>query len=130
LSGCFAYRNDFDDLEIINIAEQENRSILTRDLGILFHRRVLDGYFVRETNPKLQLNEIISKYNLKSQFAPFSRCMKCNGKLVAIDKSKIKKEVPEAVWQMYEKYYQCNNCQNIYWHGTHYQKMKEFIDRL
>lgn len=124
------YRNDFSDPEIINVAEKENRSILTRDLGILLHRRVNQGYFVRATNPKLQIIEIINKYNLKLQFAPFTRCMKCNGLLFCIDKSKIEDEVPEAVWQLQEDFYQCNNCHKIYWPGTHYQNMKKFISQL
>jgi len=46
------YRNDLEDPEIIGISLNENRIILTRDLGILKTSRVTHGYWVRSTEPK------------------------------------------------------------------------------
>jgi len=45
------YRNNLDDPEIIQIAEDENRIVLTRDRGILKNKRVKHGHFVESPTP-------------------------------------------------------------------------------
>ena len=49
------YRNDFADEAIIAISQQAHRIILTRDLGILKNGRVTHGYWIRNTQPLVQL---------------------------------------------------------------------------
>ena len=72
------YRNDFGDDEIIELALQEKRIILTRDKLLLRSRRVTHGYYVRATEKHAQLREVVQKFDLYSQFKSFTRCMTCN----------------------------------------------------
>jgi hypothetical protein len=65
------YRNDLDDHEIIHLSLSEKRIILTRDLFILKNGRVTHGYYVRNTNPGKQLQEIVNRFDLKRQIHPF-----------------------------------------------------------
>jgi len=67
------YRNNLEDAEIINLSIKEQRTILTRDLPLLKNGKVTHGYFVRETNPKKQLREIIRRFDLKDQTNPFHK---------------------------------------------------------
>lgn len=66
------YRNNLKDEEIIDLSITEQRIILTRDLFILKNGKVTHGYFVRETNPKKQIVEIVRRFDLKDQFKSFT----------------------------------------------------------
>jgi len=124
------YKNDFDDNEIINISMQEKRIILTRDLGILRNGLVERGYFIRNQRPFDQCREVIRKLSLEKQIIPFSRCMECNGMLKKIDKKSNKKKIPGMAYRHFEEFYICRGCSNIYWKGSHYQKMQKMIQIL
>ena len=55
--------------------------MLTRDVGVLKHRVVTRGYFVRQTQPARQLIEVLRQFDLVPQAKPFSRCVRCNSSL-------------------------------------------------
>ncbi|MFN8257231.1 MAG: Mut7-C RNAse domain-containing protein [Bacteroidales bacterium] len=124
------YRNDLADDEIIKIANTENRIVLSRDLGILKNSLVKHGYFPRSQDPKIQLKEVMDRFNLNSRMKPFSRCIKCNGELRSTKKELIKSQLQENTRIFHDEFYQCINCKKIYWKGSHFNKMKEFIDGM
>lgn len=126
---CY-YRNDLSDEEIIERGEKEERTVLTRDLGILKNSRIKAGYFIRNTDPEKQLKETVRAFNLKFWFKPFSRCMNCNGILTKIDKMSVKKLVPEGTWSQKNEFFQCSQCSKIYWKGSHYHRMQQFIAQI
>lgn len=118
------------DEDIIRIAGEDKRIILTRDLGILKNGKVRRGYFIRNQQPDQQLKEVTRKFNLKGQIKPFSRCIACNGKILQIPKIKILDQVPEQVYLLFEEFFQCNQCLRVYWKGSHHQRMLQKIERL
>ncbi len=64
--------------------------------------------------------------------APFSRCLHCNGRLEAVEKSEVL--APLAAEPLTLRYYddfrRCPECQRIYWPGTHTQKLASLVTRL
>ena len=124
------YKNDIRDEVIIDYSIREKRIILTRDLGILKHSRVERGYFIRNQKPFDQCGEIMRKFSLEKQISPFTRCMECNGQFNKISKILIKGKVPEMVYRNNSEFYMCDDCKNIYWKGSHYEKMLNIINRL
>ena len=124
------YRNNFKDEEIIGVSASEQRIILTRDLPILKNGKVTHGYFVRETNPKKQLLEIVRRFDLKDQFNPFTLCLECNGGIVKIDKIKIEKKLKPNTRKSFQEFYQCQSCLKVYWKGSHYEKMMRVVEGL
>jgi hypothetical protein len=66
------YRNDYHDEELSQVSGGEDRVLLTRDVGLLKRSIVTYGYYVRETNPKRQLVEIVRRYSLIDCVAPFN----------------------------------------------------------
>src|SRR5258708_5296242 len=75
------YRNDYDDPELARISRDEDRILLTRDLGLLKRSMVRHGYYVRNTNPARQLAEVLRQFHLTEINSPFKRCMQGNGLL-------------------------------------------------
>ena len=119
------YRNDYDDPELIRIAEAEQRIILTRDVGILKNKLVTRGYFVRSQQPREQVQEVLHRFDLHDQVRPFSRCMACNGSISAVDKEAVSHLLLPRTRQCYQEFYQCSGCRRIYWEGSHFEKMME-----
>lgn len=124
------YRTDYDDAEIIDIAAAEHRIILTRDQGLLKNSRVTHGYWVRTTNPKTQLAEIVDRFDLRSRFAPFTRCMECNGETVACRLDDVTDQVPPKVRKRATDFRRCTACGKAYWAGSHVARMQALIDEL
>ncbi len=124
------YQNDYDDQEIVDLAQKEKRVILTRDVGLLKNSRVTHGYWVRSTNPAKQLREVLLKFDLFNEMQPFSRCLECNGQIEIIDFEKISNQVPPRVRRSFKQFYQCLQCGKVYWRGSHYDHMRRTIQNL
>lgn len=124
------YRNDYDDPEIVAIAIQECRTVLTRDLGILKRRAVTRGYYVQSSKPEEQLREVLDRFDLRPAVQPFHRCLVCNGLLTTVDKAAILPQLQPNTIRYYDTFFQCMACSKIYWRGTHFGGMEEFIARV
>lgn len=124
------YRNDYPDDELARVSAAEARILLTRDLGVLKRGIVTYGYFVRETEPRLRIQEINQRYDLVAQAEPFKHCMRCNGLLHPVSKEAVLDQLPPDVVQYYDTFHQCDDCQQIYWKGSHYQKMEQMIAEI
>jgi uncharacterized protein len=124
------YRNDYDDKEIIRISLAEHRAILTRDIGLLKVKSVTHGYFIRDQNPKMQLTELLEHFDLYQSIEPFSRCIKCNGTLVTVEKEKIIQQLRPLTRKYFNEFYRCTGCQSIFWEGSHFTHMKSFISTI
>lgn len=124
------YENNFSDEEIVDIAGKEKRIILTRDRGLLKNKKVTHGYWLRSQLPKLQLREIVSRFDLRNLFRPFTRCLECNSNIVSVEKEKVRQHLPPNTSKYYRDFYQCPGCGKIYWEGSHYQKMVTFLENV
>jgi uncharacterized protein with PIN domain len=124
------YSKDLTDPEIIKISLIEHRIILTRDKGLLKNRKVTHGYWVRSVKPEIQLKEVLTRFDLKRNLKPFTRCLECNGLLTDIAKEEILEQLQPKTKEYYSEFRKCPLCGNIYWEGSHFSKMKNFIDNL
>lgn len=88
------------------------------------------GYFIRQTQPSQQLLEIIHRYQLETQLMPFSRCLVCNGELQPVEKKHIADQLPPHVRAHQQSFLQCTSCNQVFWKGSHYDRMQEFLYAL
>ncbi len=124
------FKNDYHDNDIVADAAKDKRIILTRDIGVLKHRAVTHGYFIRNHDPKKQLIEVIERLQLQNHFEPFSRCSVCNSKMNRVEKSRIQDKLYFDTLEMYDEFWQCAGCEKVYWAGSHYDRIVEWIDRI
>ena len=124
------YRNDYADEELARIASDEQRILLTRDRGLLKRGIVTFGRYVRETDPERQIVEILRHYDLGDRIAPLRRCMRCNGLLHAVDKAAVYDRLPPKTREYYDEFSACSGCNQVYWKGSHYDRMRALIERL
>ncbi len=124
------YCNNYDDPTLANISVDEQRILLTRDIKLLMRKQITHGYFVRNIQPQQQLLEILSRFNSAKAVHPFSRCMHCNGKINAVDKQTIASQLMPRTKSFYNEFWQCTQCQKVYWKGSHYHRMQQLIASL
>lgn len=122
------YRNDQEDYELLQIMEKDHRVLLTRDRHLLMHRIVERGYWLRSQNPPRQALEVVKRFDLWRNIKPFKRCLNCNGVLESVPKKRIQDNLEPKTKLYYRTFVQCRNCENIYWKGSHYARLKEFVD--
>jgi len=124
------YRTDYDDKTIVQLAKAEERIILTRDVGLLKHKTVIWGYWLRSQNSEEQLAEILGYFKLHSIFQPFTRCLVCNGTLALVPKGSVLEQLPPKTKLYFQEFYQCKNCGRVFWKGSHYDRMQAFVEKL
>jgi uncharacterized protein with PIN domain len=124
------YKNNYKDEEIVKISLREKRAILTKDRGILKRSEVTHGYWIRNTKVDKQIIEVINRFDLKNQIKELSRCLLCNSILKKIPKEKIIARLQQKVKELQNEFYYCEDCDKIFWKGSHYTKMKEIIEEL
>lgn len=118
-----------EDSKLIRLAQTESRVLLTRDHH-LPAKTLWEAVVVLEKSHYAdQLGELKKKIKLP-EGNPFSRCLECNEPIQSIEKSQVKKQVPQQVYETYENFYTCPYCQKIYWQGSHVQASKARLARM
>ncbi|MBS4034608.1 MAG: Mut7-C ubiquitin/RNAse domain-containing protein [Ignavibacterium sp.] len=117
------YFNFISDVEIVNISLNERRTILTRDSELLKIKAVTHGYYIRNTDPLKQAGEVLKRFHLEKTLKCFSRCLECNTLLANVNKEIILDRIPQKVKESQSEYFICENCNKIFWKGTHYLNM-------
>lgn len=125
-----SYHNSYTDKYIATLAEAENRIVLTRDVGLLKHKIIERGYWLRSQHPEEQLLEVIKYFGLKEYFRPLTRCLVCNSGLQQVDKNSVYNLLPPKTKLYFHEFYRCPDCLRIYWKGSHYEHMEGFINKL
>ena len=88
------------------------------------------GYFVRNTDPKRQLIEILQRFRLPALMQPFQRCLACNGLLVSVEKVDVLDRLPPRVREGQDRFWRCQDCGRVYWEGTHHERMQQFVAKI
>ncbi|RDV14960.1 hypothetical protein DXT99_11780 [Pontibacter diazotrophicus] len=123
------YENDYSDKAIAHIAATEERIVLTRDVGLLKHKSIRWGYWLRSQHLEEQLTEVVNYYNLRHKLTPFTRCLACNGSIAQVPKDSVIEQLPPKTKLYFDAFYQCDSCNRVYWKGSHYERMQRFIQQ-
>lgn len=124
------YERDYADEQIAAIAVAEGRAVLTRDIPLLKRKVLPWDYWLRSQHPEEQLTEVLHYFRLADKLRPFTRCLVCNGSLLAVDKSLVDDQLEPQTRQAFNEFYRCTACGKIYWKGSHFQRMAGLVERL
>ena len=123
------YSNQYTNEQIIQIATEEKRIILSRNCRLIRDKRVTHSYWVRSSDPLEQIRDLVNKLDLSNSIDPLTRCMECNGILVPVDKQQILPQLEPRTANYFNEFFRCNTCAHIYWKGSHFENMLGFIDQ-
>lgn len=119
------YRNDYQDKEVVNIAVNEHRIVLSRDRRLLYAKSISHGYWLRTVEVKAQVDEVMRRFDLYGSIQAFARCLVCNGVLAPVNKADILDRLEPKTRRYYEIFYRCADCRRIYWEGSHIENMRQ-----
>ncbi len=66
-----------------------------------------------------QLRELVDRFGLDPVAYCFTRCLLCNEKLLPVERSQVAQNVPPAVLENRDRFWQCSHCRRIFWEGSH-----------
>jgi len=124
------YRSSYDDQEIVRISVDEGRIVLSRDRNLLMHKAIVRGCYLHAGSTDEQVLEVLARLDLSRSICPFTRCLRCNGLLNDVDKDAVAYRVPERSRQFYQRFFECTDCKNIYWEGSHLARMRTRIGQI
>ena len=124
------YSNAYADAEIVRIAAEQRRIVLTRDRRLLHAKAVTHGYWVRSVRVGEQVAEVVRRFDLAGRVKPFSRCAECNGEIEPVAKEVVAGGLEPKTRQYYDTFYRCRACGKVYWEGTHVGKIRQRLGSL
>ncbi|RPI93381.1 MAG: twitching motility protein PilT [Chloroflexi bacterium] len=124
------YQNDFDDDQLAEIVQREGRILLSRDRRLLMRKAVVHGYCLRSLDSTEQLSEVIQRFDLIERIVPFHRCLRCNHPLEPVAKEAVIDRLEPLTKLYFDEFQICPACQQIYWKGSHYDRMQVVIKRM
>ena len=125
-----SYDRYAEDRALVEIAANQDRALLTRDRRLLMHSAVRHGYYLRSQNPLEQPVEVVRRFDLAQVLAAFSRCLRCNAMLEPADKQQVIGQLEPLTKIYYDQFKRCPGCGQIYWSGSHFNKLQKRIEEI
>ena len=124
------YNVELDDSALLELAQKENRVLLTKDLE-LYQRAIgrgIDAYFIGGKTESERLAELAKRYSLSLEFdMDKSHCPLCNTSLKAAIKEQLSDELEKDTFTYYDKFWKCPNCGQVYWQGAHWKQISNTL---
>lgn len=122
-----AYPTAMEDRDLIRIAREEGRILLTRDKELA--ARFEGAIHVRSDDLEVQIREVASALPVRV-VDPLSRCSVCNTPIEPARREDVRELVPEGVLERQKEFWRCPSCGKVYWQGSHWNKMIERLNSL
>lgn len=117
-------RDAEDDEVLIEVAEAENRLIVTRDRAVA--RAYEPSVLLEAKDPDEQLCELASAGFVLRLDEP-ERCSNCNGPLESVESGEMPSYVPDPDEQ---PIWQCRKCEQYYWIGSHWTDVESRLEAI
>lgn len=124
------YSNDYDDAALATISATDARILLTRDKGLLKRSQVSRGYWLRHTDPRQQIAEVVTALQLSASARPFIRCIRCNSLLEPVSELAVRQQLPVGLRGRYAEVSRCSGCAQLYWPGSHFDRLRALINEI
>lgn len=125
------YDRAIDDHTIVDLSVSENRIALTRDRRLVQRRRLAQYCLIESDDLHHQILEVMSCLGERIQPEHLlTRCIRCNTPLDRVSPASVAAEIPAYVLQTRKHFSRCPDCRNVYWRGTHRERMLERLQNL
>jgi len=125
-----AYDSAADDDQILSLAQNDQRTILSRDTQLLRRARGLPSLHIDSESWPDQVRQVLAAFELWDKTAPFTRCLDCNLRLTPVSREKACNLVAPFILEMAAEFALCPSCGRIFWPGTHFKAMEERLAEL
>jgi len=119
-----------DFRRLMRLGHPRNYVVLSRTQSVIRHLEATQGVLIQFDDPIDQVRQVIRHFNIRrSDLMPLSRCSYCNRLLRPANQESLQSAVPDYVRQRHERFRMCDQCQRVYWPGTHGARMLALIER-
>lgn len=127
----FYANSEITDKELLTIAKNENRIIISRDKELIKMGKKINIKVLEIKNTKLddQIFQVLDLIEINKK-SLLSRCTLCNNPLKTIEKIEVKGKVPKKVFDNNNKFWFCEKCNKFYWTGSHFDNINERIKKI
>lgn len=115
------------DKVLIDRCRKGGLILLTRDYEL--YRSYEKAVLIRSVDYHDQTLQVASKFPPMRE-AFFTRCPECNGILDEVRSADYSDKLPEGIVNKFKEVYKCKLCGKFYWNGTHYDKIKQSIEKI
>jgi uncharacterized protein with PIN domain len=125
------YSTNMDDFQLLALAKNEHRTLLTRDFELYQHAiaKGLDAFYVEGGTEEERLAELARRYGFRLEIdMSVSRCPKCNTTVQRIPKEEAMGAVEESTFRYYNEFWECPKCHKVYWQGAHWTRIRKTLE--
>jgi len=125
------YSSKLDDAQLIMMAKKERRILLTRDLELYQQAtsKGVDTFYLEGKTEAERLAQLAQRFKIKLDIdLETSRCPKCNTRVEPISKENVADKVEESTFSHYDEFWECPKCQQIYWQGAHWTRIRKTLE--
>jgi len=120
------YDPALDDDDLVEIADRQDRILVTRDSRLVRRRRLREPIFIVSQDLHEQIHQVLREKNIKiNPGLLLSRCLDCNRPTENVPREAVRDLVPAYVYRTQEKFSRCPACGKTYWQATHVTRMLE-----
>lgn len=110
------------DNEILRLALEQGRVILTRDTGLASRPLARNHVLIKSDHVDEQVQQVLDAFSLLAA-GLLTRCSVCNQQLSPLDRDNARDRVPEHVLRTVTTFFECRACGRVYWEGSHVRNM-------
>ena len=124
-----SYYKSGEDSDLLRVAREEGRAIVTSDraLGETAGRRGLLAFVVvgrKDRERIVSLVELAEKFHCPLEGGD-PLCALCNGSLSEVKRENVRGLLPSKLVAKHRTYYICKECGKVYWHGSHWSRLRK-----
>jgi uncharacterized protein with PIN domain len=56
--------------------------------------------------------------------------MTCGGSLIEVAKEAVRDRLPARTFAWLDQFWECSRCRQLFWHGTHWPRIQEQLQRV
>ena len=116
------YDPAYEDNEVLRLALDQDRIILTRDTGLASRPLAQNHLLITSDLIDDQLHQVLEAFSPSGEHA-LTRCSLCNERLSVLDRKDARDLVPDHVAATVREFWRCEHCGKVYWKGSHVRNM-------
>lgn len=130
------YDPAIDDPELVEIALEEDRVLLTRDRRLV-ERKALRGRHLLIASEVVdeQVQQVVEHLAQTAGWEPtpdrlFRRCLRCNESLESMPAEEARRFVAPFIARTQKRFRRCPSCERIFWASSHTRRMRRRLERM
>jgi uncharacterized protein with PIN domain len=127
------YRSDESIERMIDRAKDNNLIVLSQSKQVIAkcHKKEIEAYSLPTSSIEDQLSVLRTELDISLSIPPEKMlCSLCNSTITRKDKADIINEIPKGTANHYDDFWQCDECDKIFWLGSHWEDIKRIVERV